>query len=96
MSFLKYRNDWGSDEYYLNNRRVKNLQVVEIGGEQFNVASRTVEVEYFDHGVRGYGRSTHFFITVYVQGIEFERDLNTLCGTHNVRAIVYEAQGKKI
>ena len=75
---LRYENDWECDKYFVGKTPVQKLTKVTIDDVPFDVVTRNIEKPYSDHGHTYYARSDHFFITVTVGGIVFERDLNTL------------------
>jgi hypothetical protein len=81
---LTYKNNWESDEYYVNGEQVFDIKSVEINGRVLPVRKSKVSVTYSDHGHLYDAISDHFFIYTEADGIEFERDLNELCDTHKV------------
>ena len=81
---LTYRNNWESDEYYLGDKRLDNISIVEIDGKKYNVIRRMVTKSYSDHGHTYTAKSWHYFIEEKVFGTVMEVDLNTLCNKTKV------------
>lgn len=82
---LIYRNNWEQDEYYIKDKRIRDIKSVEINGRQYPVRKRIVGVEVSDHGHRYIANSDHFFIYLTIDdSVEFERDLNELCDDYKV------------
>lgn len=84
---LKYKNNWESDEYYLNGERVDNIEFVEIDGKRYDVVSRMVSISYNDHGHSYQARSRHYYIKEKVFGTVMEIDLNTIVNKTQVRVV---------
>lgn len=84
---LKYKNNWESDEYYLNGVRVDNISAVEINGKRYGVTRRIVAKSYSDHGHRYEANSWHYFIKETVLGTAMEIDLNTIVNKIQVRVV---------
>ena len=84
---LKYKNNWESDEYYLNGVRVDNISAVEINGKRYDVVNRMVSITYSDHGHSYQARSRHFYIKEVVLGTAMEIDLNTIVNKIQVRVV---------
>lgn len=92
MNILEYRNNWASDEYYVDGKRVESLTEVRIGDdpEPAKVIGRQVSVPYYDMGHTYSAQSLHFFIVVEKHGLQFEVDLNTVVPKTKVIAIKFE------
>ena len=81
---LTYRNNWESDEYYLGDKKLDNMSIVEIAGKRYNVIRRQVSKSYSDHGHTYTAKSWHYFIEEMVFGTVMEVDLNTICNKTKV------------
>jgi len=81
---LTYSNDWESDIYHVDGRRVKTLKEVQIFGRPGEIAQfypvkpKQVGVTCYDMGHQYSAVSTHYFITVRVPGVDVEIDLNQI------------------
>lgn len=84
---LVYRNNWESDEYYVGDKKLSNMSLVEIDGKRYSVTRRLVSKSYSDHGHRYEANSWHYFIEEKVFGTVMEVDLNTLCNKTNVQFV---------
>jgi len=84
---LKYKNNWESDEYYLNGKRVDNIEFVEIDGKRYDVVNRMVSITYSDHGHSYQARSRHYYIKEKVFGTVMEIDLNTIVNKTEVKVV---------
>jgi len=84
---LKYKNNWESDEYYLNGQRVDNIEFVEIDGKRYDVVNRMVSITYSDHGHSYQARSRHYYIKEKVFGTVMEIDLNTIVNKTEVKVV---------
>lgn len=81
---LTYKNNWESDEYYLGDKKLDNISIVEIDGKIYNVIRRQISVSYSDHGHQYTAKSWHYFIEEKVFGTVMEVDLNTICNKTKV------------
>lgn len=84
---LKYRNNWESDEYYLGDKKLDNISVVEIDGKAYDVVRRQVSKSYSDHGHTYTAKSWHYFIQEKVFGTVMELDLNTIVPKTKVKFV---------
>ncbi len=92
MYRLKYSNQWESDIYTVNDKRVTKLKEVVINGKWYKVTSRIVSVPYSDMGRPGAGTSTHYFVKEKVFGITIEFDLNTIVNRKPVYVSDYKVE----
>jgi len=90
MSKLEYRNNWESDEYQVDGKRVLNLTTVSINDVFYPVTSRMVSVAYNDMGHTYTAKSKHFFVVSKDLGVEV--DLNRIVGKTVVMAVNYEVE----
>lgn len=81
---LTYRNNWESDEYYLGDKKLDNMSIVEIDGKRYSVFRRKVTKSYSDHGHTYGATSWHYFIEEQVFGTVMEVNLNTICNKTKV------------
>ena len=81
---LTYRNNWESDEYYLGDKKLEIINIVEIDGKIYDVVARNVSKSYSDHGHTYTATSRHYFIQERVFGTVMEVDLNTICNKTKV------------
>ena len=81
---LVYKNNWESDEYYLGDKKLDNMSLVEIDGKVYDVVRRQVSKSYSDHGHSYTAKSWHYFIQEKVFGTVMEIDLNTICNKTKV------------
>jgi len=88
---LEYSNNWESDEYWVDGKRIRGLQQVEIDGVKYTVNTRRVGVRYYDMGHDYTAHSDHYFITEKVFGIKTEFDLNELVRKKRILAIKFTA-----
>jgi len=86
---LTYKNDWETDVYYVDKKRITDLKLVRINDQEFKVSSRTVCIPYRDMGHTYNGVATHYFIKIDVLGKKTEFDLNTLVKKHKISALKY-------
>lgn len=89
---LKYENNWNHDRYYVGGKRVKDIRVVEIDGQYFDVFSSEITIPTPDMGTTYNATSTHFFITIKVGKTDLSVDLNELVENDKVYAIDYELE----
>lgn len=85
--FLKYKNNWESDEYYVGGMKLDNIERVEIEGIQYDVIRRQVTKSYSDHGHTYTAKSWHYFIQEQVFGSVMEFDLNTVVNKAQVLVV---------
>jgi len=78
MNKLTYRNNWASDEYFVDGKRISDLTEIEYLGQWYRVKSRRVSVPYSDMGNIHTATSTHFFIEHTILGVTQELDLNRI------------------
>ena len=84
---LVYKNNWESDEYYLGDKKLDNMSLVEIDGKVYDVVRRQVSKSYSDHGHSYTAKSWHYFIQEKVFGTVMEVDLNTICNKTQVKFV---------
>jgi len=90
MSNLEYRNNWESDEYRVDGKRVLNLTTVSINDAFYPVNSRMVSVVYNDMGHNYTANSKHYFVTS--KDLNVEVDLNRLVNKNDIVAVNYEVE----
>ena len=86
---LTYENQWESDTYKVNGKRVTDLKVVQIAEAKYRVEGKLISVEYNDMGSIGQGISTHYFIKARIFGMQMTFDLNEIVPKVKVLAIEY-------
>jgi hypothetical protein len=94
MKRLNYSNSWESDTYTVDGKRIRTLTEVKINGEFYKVTAYDVSVPYLDHGQRGVGISTHYFVKEKVFGISMSFDLNKIIEKKPVYAAEYTLEGE--
>ena len=92
---LKYHNQWESDSYTVNGKRVADLMEVSIAGTRYDVHSKRVRVPYDDMGREYHGESMHYFIGVKVGTQVIEIDLNRIVRHQTVYVLKYETEEDK-
>ena len=95
MKKLTYSNSWEADVYSVDGKRVRTLTEVCINGNPYKVTAYEVSVPYLDHGQRGVGISTHYFIKEKVFGISMSFDLNKIIEKKPVYATKYALEGAR-
>jgi hypothetical protein len=88
MKLLEYRNNWESDEYFVDGKPIRDIKKVSIDSKEYDVTARTVRVPYMDMGHRYDASSIHYFVNVKL-GIEVPIDLNTIVNNTKVYATEY-------
>ena len=94
MKRLKYSNNWESDVYTVDGKRVRTLTEVCINGNPYKVTAYEVSVPYMEHGFRSVGISTHYFVKEKVFGVSMSFDLNELIKKKPVYAVKYALEAK--
>lgn len=96
MKKLSYRNNWESDEYSVDGRRVSNMTAVYVkeGQEfvQYPVTAKKVSVSYYDYGRTYYANSVHYFVQVSALGANIDIDLNQIITKEGVTICVDESE----
>lgn len=96
MAKLQYRNNWESDEYYVDDTRILELKKVRIGKIEYPVKTRKVTVPYYDSGHQYESTSDHYFIEASVFGIKMDFDLNKITNRTTVFALDYKIHVSKV
>ena len=89
MNVLTYKNNWESDEYYVDGRKISNLVKIKFDDKIINVHSNEVTVRYMDMGHSSSSTSIHYFVTCKILGTEIEIDLNQIVPKTRIEAFEF-------
>lgn len=92
MKKLTYENNWESDIYKVDGKRLRYLNKVKIGSKTYNVIPDRVGVSYSEMGRTDVAYSTHYFVKEKVFGLPTMFDLNTIVPRKAVYAVEYETE----
>lgn len=77
-NYLSYKNDWESDSYFVDGKKVRDIKAIGYDGIRYEVVGKDVSVSYSDHGHTYAAKSRHYFIKVGVLGVNISVDLNEI------------------